>query len=97
MNYRQWKKNYKKLHGYNPPIEEDKRKRARLAAQQLSVSLPQIVEALNNLAPAAYRALADACETISNGFAAASKTFGEMAENYNTATVQQYRESEGTA
>ena len=96
MNYRQWKKNYKKLHGYNPPIEEDKRKRARLAAQQSSVLLPQIVEALNNLAPALCRALADACETISNGFAAASKTFGEMAENYNTATVQQYRESEGT-
>ena len=96
MNYRQWKKNYKKLHGYNPPIEEDKRKRARLAAQQSSVLLPQIVEALNNLAPALCRALADACETISNGFAAASKTFEEMAENYNTATVQQYRESEGT-
>ena len=25
MNYRQWKKNYKKKHGYNPPFEEDKR------------------------------------------------------------------------
>ena len=97
MNYRQWKKRYKKQHGYNPPIEEDKRKRARLAAQQLSITLPQITEALNNFAPALYRVLADACETISNSFAAASKTFGEMAENYNTATVQQYRESEGTA
>ena len=82
MNYRQWKKRYKKQHGYTPPIEEDK-----LAAQQLSISLPQIAEALNNFAPALCRALADTCETISNGFAAASKTFGEMAENYNTATV----------
>lgn len=26
MNYRQWKKNYKKQHGYNPPANEDKRK-----------------------------------------------------------------------
>ncbi len=23
MNYRQWKKNYKKRHGYNPPLEAD--------------------------------------------------------------------------
>lgn len=87
MNYRQWKKNYKKQHGYNPPLEEDKRKQARLYAQQLSITLPEITEAINNFAPAFYRALAGACETISNGFAAASKTFGEMAENYNTMTV----------
>ena len=26
MNYRQWKKNYKKQHGHNPPANEDKRK-----------------------------------------------------------------------
>lgn len=29
MNYRQWKKNYKKKYGVNPPPEIDKRKRAR--------------------------------------------------------------------
>ena len=26
MNYRQWKKNYKKNHGYNPPVKEDRRR-----------------------------------------------------------------------
>lgn len=31
MNYRQWKKNYKKLHGANPPLELDKRKQCKLA------------------------------------------------------------------
>ena len=31
MKYRQWKKNYKKLHGVNPPLELDKRKQRRLA------------------------------------------------------------------
>lgn len=31
MNYRQWKKRYKKLHGVNPPLELDKRKQRRLA------------------------------------------------------------------
>lgn len=30
MNYRQWKKNYKKKHGYNPPLNEDKRKRGKI-------------------------------------------------------------------
>lgn len=29
MNYRQWKKNYKKKHGVNPPIIIDKRKQVR--------------------------------------------------------------------
>lgn len=28
MNYRQWKKSYKKRHGYNPPLEADKRQAA---------------------------------------------------------------------
>ena len=31
MNYRQWKKSYKKIHGVNPPIEVDKRKQTKLA------------------------------------------------------------------
>ena len=29
MNYRQWKKSYKKRHGYNPPLEADKRQQAK--------------------------------------------------------------------
>lgn len=29
MNYRQWKKNYKKRHGINPPLELDRRKLLR--------------------------------------------------------------------
>lgn len=35
MNYRQWKKNYKKKHGYNPPFEEDKRQQAKAAKEPL--------------------------------------------------------------
>lgn len=31
MNYRQWKKNYKKLHGVNPPASIDKRKQCKAA------------------------------------------------------------------
>ncbi len=96
MNYRQWKKNYKKQHGYNPPIEEDKRKMTRLAAQQLSILLPQITEALNNFVPAFFRALAGACETISNGFASASRTFESMADTYNAPIRAAGVENEGT-
>lgn len=94
MNYRQWKKNYKKQHGYNPPIEEDKRKMARLAAQQLSILLPQITEALNNFVPAFFRALAGTCETLSNGFASASRTFESVADTYNTSIKAASVESE---
>lgn len=35
MNYRQWKKNYKKKHGCNPPLEADKRKQARVVRKAL--------------------------------------------------------------
>lgn len=35
MNYRQWKKNYKKKHGCNPPLEIDKRKQAKVARKAL--------------------------------------------------------------
>lgn len=31
MNYRQWKKKYKKEHGYNPPLKDDKRQQKKLA------------------------------------------------------------------
>lgn len=35
MNYRQWKKNYKKKHGCNPPLEVDKRKQAKVSRKAL--------------------------------------------------------------
>lgn len=96
MNYRQWKKDYKKKHGYNPPISEDKRKQAKLTAKQLTVTLPQLAEAINNFVPAFYRALAGACETISNSFASAGRTFGDMADNYSTPIRAAGVESEGS-
>lgn len=35
MNYRQWKKKYKKEHGYNPPLSEDKRQQAKALKKAL--------------------------------------------------------------
>ena len=35
MKYRQWKKNYKKRYGVNPPASIDKRKRRKAAARAI--------------------------------------------------------------
>ena len=67
MNYRQWKKNYKKKHGCNPPLEVDKRKQAKVsrkASKQIST-----VD------------LEDICKKIVNGFASAFKIIGEAFTN----------------
>lgn len=51
MKYRQWKKNYKKKHGVNPPLELDKRKQRRLArkmARQINKTLPTAAERNGN-------------------------------------------------
>ena len=67
MNYRQWKKNYKKKHGCNPPLEADKRKQAKVARK----ALKQISTV----------DLKDICKKIVNGFASAFKILGEAFTN----------------
>ena len=67
MRYRQWKKNYKKKHGCNPPLEVDKRKQAKVARKALKqISLVD---------------LEDICKRIVNGFASAFKIIGEAFTN----------------
>lgn len=94
MNYRQWKKKYKKTHGYNPPLEEDKRKQAKVARKVL-VEFPtaynSITEMLNDFAPRLFNALASACDTLSRGFGNASNTYRQIAENYNQVTEREVR------
>ena len=62
MKYRQWKKNYKKKHGVNPPLELDKRKQRRLArkkARQINKTLPTaLVTLCENMAAAFSNAAA---------------------------------------
>lgn len=63
MNYRQWKKNYKKKHGCNPPLEEDKRKQAKVLRKAIKqIDLPNI---------------ADWAKNIVNGFARAFQIIGD--------------------
>lgn len=75
MKYRQWKKNYKKKHGVNPPLELDKRKQRRLArkmARQINKTLPTAAEtltaAINRWAQSIKPALATLCENVAAAF-----------------------------
>ena len=81
MKYRQWKKNYKKKHGVNPPLELDKKKQRRLArkmARQINTTLPTAAEtlakALNNWVQNLKPALAGIYESM-------AAEFNRMAEN----------------
>lgn len=75
MKYRQWKKNYKKRYGVNPPASIDKRKRRRQAARAVNV--------LANTDFAA--ALFSAAESIANGLANAMRVFGSVCDGAGTA------------
>ena len=75
MKYRQWKKNYKKKHGVNPPLELDKRKQRRLArkmARQINKTLPTAAEtltaAINSWVQSIKPALATLCENVAAAF-----------------------------
>ena len=81
MKYRQWKKNYKKKHGVNQPLELDKKKQRRLARKmerQINTTLPTAAEtltkALNNWAQNLKPVLAGIYESM-------AAAFNRMAEN----------------
>ncbi len=87
MKYRQWKKNYKKKHGVNPPLELDKRKQRRLArkmARQINKTLPTAAEtltvAINRWVQSIKPVLATFCEREESGgaLAAAFKCGGRI-------------------
>lgn len=69
MNYRQWKKNYKKQHGYNPPMEEDKRQQRKAASK----AIPALSETLKNIVPILTEGMAIYFETLSKASAQVAK------------------------
>lgn len=103
MKYRQWKKNYKKKHGVNPPLELDKRKQRRLArkmARQINKTLPTAAEtltaAINSWVKSIKPVLATFCESVAAAFsnvAAELREESEAVENdeyitgYNSAGI----------
>lgn len=78
MNYRQWKKNYKKRHGHNPPLEADKRQRAK--AMRNTITANDIVTAIQNMADAIQRTIPEFCRGLSNGLRAVADAAQSIAE-----------------
>ena len=88
MKYRQWKKNYKKKHGVNPPLELEQRRLARKMARQINKTLPTAAEtltaALNCWVQSIKPALATLCENVAAAFsnmAAGLREESEAVEN----------------
>lgn len=83
MNYRQWKKNYKKRHGHNPPLEADKRQQAKAlkkAMRNISVTTNDITAAVQNMGATIARTIAEIYRGLSNGFRAAADAAQSIAE-----------------
>ena len=83
MNYRQWKKNYKKRHGYNPPLEADKRQQAKAlkkAMRNTNTTINDITAAVQNMGDVITRAIARIYRGISDGFRVAADAAQSVAE-----------------
>ena len=78
MKYRQWKKNYKKLHGVNPPLELDKRKQRRLAKKAIK-NINRID--LASVATRAAEAFTNALASFMRGLGGAFDTAGTVCRN----------------
>lgn len=60
MNYRQWKKNYKKVNGYNPPLEIDRRKQIKRAARLISsIDLTYFFESISETMGMVFEYISD--------------------------------------
>ncbi len=67
MNYRQWKKDYKKKHGYNPPLIDDKRKQSKAMRMMLrKLSNADVEELINRIIDGLSRAFKFLGETFTN-------------------------------
>lgn len=82
MKYRQWKKNYKKLHGVNPPLELDKRKQRRLAKKAIkNISSVDLVGTATRAAEALTNTLASFMRGLGGAFDAAGTASRNIADN----------------
>lgn len=97
MKYRQWKKNYKKKYGYNPPIEVDKRQQRKAAKKALVKEIQEenvnteaktielkAIEIANDLKQGLCKAVAVMCEGSRIIFQKAGEVMTDIADRYNT-------------
>ena len=82
MKYRQWKKNYKKRHGVNPPLALDKRRQCRLAKKVIKhISRVDFATAATSAAEAITNAFASIMRFVAGGFDSAGTVCRNVADN----------------
>lgn len=78
MNYRQWKKNYKKKYGVNPPLEIDKRKQA--------ITKKKVVKQIDKID------IKEVCHNIINAFGNALQTLGKSISDAGSSLINRANE-----
>lgn len=82
MNYRQWKKRYKGLHGANPPLELDKRKQRRLAKKAIKhINLVGFTAVATRAAEVIKNTTADFMRGLGGAFDSAGTVCRNVADN----------------
>lgn len=78
MNYRQWKKNYKKKNGVNPPLELDKRKQAKVMRHAMkNIKKIDMQQAINIVVNAYTQAIGTIFAQLGKALEIAGKEIGE--------------------
>lgn len=81
MNYRQWKKNYKKKHGENPPVSVDKRKQQKLAKRALKAIIKiDFEETVKQISKTIADAFSLIYKSLGNAFEGAAMVCKDCAE-----------------
>lgn len=89
MNYRQWKKRYKKLHGVNPPLELDKRKQRRLAKKAIKqISVMDFTAVAQRAAEAFTNATATVMRALGGAFDTAGTVCRNVADNVQPIEIE---------
>lgn len=81
MKYRQWKKNYKKRYGVNPPASIDKRKKRKAAAREIkALAKADFMESIGRAAETLKGAMANFMRALGNGMDAAGTVCRNVAD-----------------
>lgn len=89
MRYRQWKKNYKKRHGINPPDSIDKRKQRKQQVRAIkALASMDISGTISRMAEIFTGALAGAMRTIGGAFDAAGTVCKSAADNMQPLEIE---------
>ena len=81
MKYRQWKKNYKKRYGVNPPASIDKRKQRKAAARAIkALAKADFMESIGRAAETLTGVMANFMRALGNGMDAAGTVCRNVAD-----------------